>query len=94
MTEVGGAYSIKYKTTMTMIIIVVVVPCPSSLSWSLVVGLRCLCLFVGTGHRLWAVVGGGGGPWFIFLGVAAGFVCWPSFVFILGGLLSFLGGCP
>ena len=27
-----------------------------------------------------------------FLGVAAVFVCWPSFVFILGGLLLFLGG--
>jgi len=28
-----------------------------------------------------------------FLGVVAIFVCWPSFVFILGGLSSFLGGC-
>jgi len=28
-----------------------------------------------------------------FLGVVAVFVCWPSFVFILGGLSSFLGGC-
>jgi len=27
-----------------------------------------------------------------FLGVAAVFVSWPSFVFVLGGLLSFLGG--
>ena len=27
-----------------------------------------------------------------FLGVAAIFVCWPSFVFVLGGLSSFLGG--
>ena len=27
-----------------------------------------------------------------FLGVAAIFVCWPLFMFILGGLLSFLGG--
>jgi len=26
-----------------------------------------------------------------FLGVAAVFVCWPSFVFVLGGWLSFLG---
>ena len=51
-----------------------------------------LCPFVGTGCRLWAVVGGGSGPWFVFLGVAAVFVCWPSFVFILGGLSLFLGG--
>jgi len=27
-----------------------------------------------------------------FLGVAAIFVCWPSFVFVLRGLSSFLGG--
>jgi len=27
-----------------------------------------------------------------FLGVAAVFVCWPSFMFILGGLSLFLGG--
>ena len=27
-----------------------------------------------------------------FLGVVAVFVCWPSFVFVLGGLSSFLGG--
>ena len=27
-----------------------------------------------------------------FLGVAGIFVCWPSFVFILGGLSLFLGG--
>ena len=26
-----------------------------------------------------------------FLGVVAVFVCWPSFMFILGGLSSFLG---
>jgi len=38
MTEVGGAYSIKYKMTTTTIIVVVVVPCPSLLSWSLVIG--------------------------------------------------------
>jgi len=29
-----------------------------------------------------------------FLGVAAVFVCWPSFLFVLGVLSSFLGGCP
>jgi len=28
-----------------------------------------------------------------FLGEAAIFVCWPSFMFILGGLSSFLGSC-
>jgi len=27
-----------------------------------------------------------------FLGVVAVFVCWPSFMFVLGCLLSFLGG--
>ena len=92
MTEVGSTYSIKYKTTTTTIIIViVVVPCPSSLSWSLVVSLHHLCPFVGAGHRLWAVVGGGRGPWFVFWGWRP-FLCWPSFVFILGGLSSFLGG--
>ena len=85
-------YSIKYKmTTMTIIVIVVViVPCPSSLSWSLVIGLHHLCPFVGAGHRLWAVVGGGCGPWFVFWGWQP-FLCWLSFVFVLGGLSSFLG---
>ena len=92
MTEVGSTYSIKYKMrTTTIIVVVVIVPCPSLLSWSLIVGLRCLCPFVGTGHRLWAVVGGGGGLWFVFWGWRP-FLCWLSFVFILGGLLSFLGG--
>jgi len=46
---------------------------------------------VGTGCCLWAVVGGGCGPWFIFWGWWP-FLCWPSFMFVLGGLLSFLGG--
>ena len=46
---------------------------------------------MGAGHRLWAVVGGGCGPWFVFWGWRP-FLCWPSFVFILGGLSSFLGG--
>ena len=70
MTEVGSTYSIKYKTMTTTII---VVPCPSSLSWSPVVSLHRLCPFVGAGRRLWAVVGGGRGPWFVFW-VAAVFV--------------------
>jgi len=46
---------------------------------------------VGAGRCLWAVVGGGHGPWFVFWGWQL-FLCWPSFVFILGGLSSFLGG--
>jgi len=92
MTEVGSTYSIKYKMmTTTIIVIVIVVPCPSSPSWSLVVGLHHLCPFVGAGRRLWAVVGGGHGPWFVFWGWWL-FLCWPSFVFVLGGLSSFLGG--
>jgi len=77
--------------TMMIIVIVVIVPYPSSSSWSLVVGLCCLCPFVGTGCHLWAVVGGGRGPWFVFWGWQL-FLCWPSFVFVLGGLSSFLGG--
>ena len=83
----------KYKMTTTTIIVIVIiiVPCPSLSSWSLVVGLRRLCPFMGAGHRLWAVVGGGHGPWFIFWGWRP-FLCWPSFVFILGGLSLFLGG--
>ena len=95
-----GTYSIKYKTTMTMIIIVIVIviPCPPLSSWSLIVILvppcrsaspvsvyGCWLLFVGCGGWWWwAVVR--------FLGVAAVFVCWPSFVFVLGGLSLFLGG--
>jgi len=89
MTEVGSTYSIKYKMMTTTIIIIV--PCPSSSSWSLVISMRHLCPFVGAGHRLWAVVGGGRGPWFVFWGWRP-FLCWPSFVFVLGGLSSFLGG--
>jgi len=89
MTEVGSTYSIKYKITTTTII-VVVVPCPSLSSWSLIIGLHRLCPFVGAGRRLWAVVGGGRGPWFVFWGWRP-FLCWLSFVFVLGGLSSFLG---
>jgi len=101
MTEVGGTYSMKYKMTTTMIIIVVVIPCPSSSSWSLIVILvphccpgpsllvciACVCLWVLAVicGLWWAVV--------CFLGVAAVFVCWPLFMFIFRGLLSFLGGC-
>jgi hypothetical protein len=63
----------KYKlTTTTTIIVVVVVSCSSPLSLaphrrlsSLVIGLYRLCPFMGTGRRLWAVVGDGCGPWWL-----------------------------
>jgi len=64
----------------------VVVPCPSSSSWSLVVSLHRLCLFVGAGHCLWAVVGGGGGPWFVFWG-------WRPFLCVGRRSCSFWGVC-
>jgi hypothetical protein len=54
----GGAHFIKHKQTiMMMIIVIIVVPCPSSSS--LIVGLDCLCPFMGAGCHLWPVVGGG-----------------------------------
>ena len=79
----------KYKTMTMMIIIVIIIiiPCPSSLSWSLVIGLHRLCPFVGTGRRLWAVVGGGSGPWFVFWG-------WRPFLCVGRRLCLFWGvGC-
>jgi hypothetical protein len=88
----------KYKlTTTTTIIVVVVVSCSSPLSLaphrclsSLVIGLYRLCPFMGTGRRLWAVVGDGCGPWWLCgSGYGRAVV-----VFILACLLSFPGGRP
>jgi len=69
-----------------IIIIIIIVPWPSSLSWSLVVGLCHLCPFVGAGRHLWAVVGGGSGPWFVFWG-------WQLFLCVGHRSCSFWGVC-
>jgi len=64
MTEVGGTYSIKYKTTTTMIIVVIVVPHhhpgPSSSVCIACVHLWALAVICG----LWWVVVVGRGSFF------------------------------
>jgi len=86
ITEVRGAHSIKYKTTITTIIIVVIIPCPSSLSlvlchWSASPVSVC-------GHWL-SFVGCGG--WWLWAMVCFVICGWSSL--FVGSCLCFLAGC-
>jgi len=103
MTEVGGAYNIKYKTMTMMIIVVVIVPCPSLSSWSLIVILvphcrpgplslvcvTCVCLWVlAVIYGLWWVVVVGHGS---FIGGGSHFCVLAIICVCFGGFV--LSGC-
>ena len=88
MTEVGGTYSIKYKTTMTIIIVVVIVPHrrpgPSSSVCIACVHFWVLAIICGL---WWVVVVGcgsffGGSGHFCVLAVIC--VCFGGFVIVSG----------